>query len=402
MLKKSLLILILLTLTIVLVSCTNGPRSDKKPFDPNENVLKEDFIYEDLLFEDSKIEEQLYEIYLEEKQLVEDVIRNTLLMEDIIEEIILLETFYIPVDDPYKYFDGAAGKALFGDNLDLSSLISKGAIGAGCILTVAVISVTPFSSPISVAVITVAKNALPYAVKGATVGTIMGAGIGGTLGFTDALDSSQRVTALTQLGLSTAFLITAVVFPPLGGTAYATWGLITAITASSAGLVYSGVNAYNVFTRTDNIDIQIDNLNWDNLGYTIAEKAIRGASNGFVIGAISGAVLGGAQSFHKVNGKTVLIDNSTFNPTFTDSIGRTNIERMNAGLAPIGHDGYPVNIHHLDQTNNGAVVEMMQSVHRSNYFKIHSNTGQYPSDIDRPLFNIWRTQYRMWRGSRFV
>lgn len=401
MMKKFFEFIIIVLLVFSLFACSENQGSGNI-IDPNGNTIKENYIYEDVIFEDEKIEDQIYEIYIQEKLLVESVIKNALLEEDIIEEVLLLETFYIPIDDPYKYYDGAAGMAVFGDNLDIDSLIKKGAIGAGCILTIAVVSVAPFTSPISVAVITVAKNALPYAIKGATVGTIMGAGIGAGLGFTDVIDSSGRITALTSLGLSTAFLIVAIINPPLAGTAFALWGAITAITASSAGLVYSGINAYNVFTRTDEIDLNAQKLNWEKLGYTIAERSIGGAADGFVIGAVSGAVLGAAKSFYKVNGKMVLVDNSTFDPTYVDSLGRSNLERMSAGLAPIGKDGYPVNIHHLDQSNNGAVVEMQQSVHRSNYYKIHSNTGQYPSEIDRPSFNIWRNQYWMWRATTFI
>lgn len=389
------------SIAMLLISCSTSQPSGNT-INPGGNTIQENVLYEDVVFEDEIVENQLYEIYLQEKLMVENVIKEALQEEDLIEEVYLLETFYIPADDPYRYYDGAAGMAVFGDNLDINSLIIKGAIGAGCILTIAVISILSFTSPVSVAVITLAKNALPYAIKGAAVGTIMGAGIGATLGTTDAIDSSGRITALTTLALSTAALIVAIVTFPVGGAALALAVGITAIVGSSLGLVVSGVETYKAFTRTDKIDVNLENLNWDKLGYTIAEKAIGGAANGFVVGAVSGAVLGVAKSFQKVNGKMVLLDNSTFDPNYVDSLGRTNIERMEAGLAPIGKDGYPVNIHHLDQTNNGAVVEMQQTVHRSNYFTIHSNTGQYPSNIDRPEFNAWRVLYWIWRATNFI
>ena len=97
----------------------------------------------------------------------------------------------------------------------------------------------------------------------------------------------------------------------------------------------------------------------------------------------------------------VLVDYNSFDPAYVDPLGRTNIERMEAGLAPIGYDGYSVEIHHLDQSDTGAVVEMMSSVHKSNYYEIHSNTGQYPSAIDRPAFNTWRNLYWKWRSTTF-
>lgn len=392
------LIVFMFLSSILISSCSDNSISNSR-INPNETILGENYLYPDYIFENNLVETTLLEIYLQEKKLVEDLVKEQLLSESIIREVLLLETFYIPVDNPYEYYDGAAGAAIFGDNLDLHSLITKVSVGTAFILSLAVVSVLAFSNPISVAIITVAKNALPYAIKGATVGTLIGAGVGATLGTTDALDSSKRISALTSLALSTTFLITSIIIPPLAGTAFAVWGAITAITASSIGLVYSGINAFQVFQRTDDINLDTEALNWDRLGYSIAERAIEGATNGFLIGSISGALIGGAKSFHKINGKMVLLDNSTFDVNYIDSLGRSNLERMQSGLAPIGKDGYPVNLHHLDQTNNGAVVEMMQSVHRFNYFKIHTNTGQYPSLVDRPDFSIWRSQYWIWRSS---
>lgn len=385
----------------VLTSCGESYVETPVIKDPNSPMLYEDILTENILNEDHILEEFLYEIYLEEKQIVEDVIEETLLQEDRIEEVILLETYYLPPEDPYRYYDGATGQSIFGDEIDIDSLVKKTAIGAGVILTVAVIAVVDFYSPISVGIITSAANALPYAIKGAAAGTIIGAGVGATLGATSSLDKSERLTALTKLGLSTAALITTIIFPPLGGTAFATIGAITAITASSIGLITSGINAYEVFTRTEEMDIDLQNLDWNELGYSIAQKAIGGAADGFMIGAISGAVLGVLKSFHKVNGKLVLVDNSTFDPYYIDDLGRSNIERMSSGLAPIGYDGYSVEIHHMDQTDTGAVVEMQRTVHKSNYDKIHSNTGQYPSEINRPEFNKWRNLYWKWRSSLY-
>jgi hypothetical protein len=394
--------IIIFTLISVLVSACSDNFLSNSRINPNETILGENFLYPDFIFEDDLIENQLAEIYLQEKTLVEEIVKEQLLSESIIREVLLIETFYVPVDNPYEYYDGATGMAFFGESLDLHSLISKVSVGTGFILSLAVVSVLAFSNPISVAIITVAKNALPYTIQGAAVGTLIGAGVGATLGTTDAMDSSKRLSALTSLALSTTFLITSIIFPPLAGTAFAVWGAVTAITASSIGLVFSGINAYEAFSRTDDINLDSEALDWDKLGYSIAERTIEGAANGFLIGAISGALIGGAKSFHKIDGKMVLLDNSTFDPSYIDSLGRSNLQRMQSGLAPIGKDGYSVNLHHLDQTNNGAVAEMMQSVHRSNYYTIHSNTGQYPSLIDRPGFGTWRNNYWIWRSSNTI
>ena len=97
-----------------------------------------------------------------------------------------------------------------------------------------------------------------------------------------------------------------------------------------------------------------------------------------------------------VNGKTVTMDKNTFDPGFVDKQGRTNTQRMEQGLAPIGTD---VNIHHIDQTDNGPVMEITATEHQQNYSKLHTNIGQAPSKINRSKFNKWRREYWKWRSN---
>ena len=101
------------------------------------------------------------------------------------------------------------------------------------------------------------------------------------------------------------------------------------------------------------------------------------------------------------NGKTITQNDDLFDPYFVDDKGRTNLQRMENGLAPIGADGKSVNIHHVDQTNTGPLIEMGASYHQSNYRDLHTNTGQSPSQIDRPAFNNWRGDYWRWRSTGF-
>ena len=49
-----------------------------------------------------------------------------------------------------------------------------------------------------------------------------------------------------------------------------------------------------------------------------------------------------------VNDRTVLKDTS-INPDLIDEKGRTNLERMEKGLAPIDENGKPYNLHHIGQ-----------------------------------------------------
>ncbi|MCL2474554.1 MAG: HNH/ENDO VII family nuclease [Chloroflexi bacterium] len=100
-------------------------------------------------------------------------------------------------------------------------------------------------------------------------------------------------------------------------------------------------------------------------------------------------------------GKTVIQKNKLFDPKAVDQSGRTNIQRMQQKLAPIGTDGKPVNIHHINQTNNGPLTEMLASNHRQNFKILHQNTGQSPSLIDRNAFDTWRGSYWIWRSTFF-
>jgi hypothetical protein len=100
-------------------------------------------------------------------------------------------------------------------------------------------------------------------------------------------------------------------------------------------------------------------------------------------------------------GKTVTQNDSLFDPYAVDKQGRTNIQRMEDGLAPIGYDGKSINVHHIDQTNTGPVMEMPATEHQQNYSDLHSNTGQAPSQIDRNAFNQWREAYWKWRANDF-
>lgn len=75
------------------------------------------------------------------------------------------------------------------------------------------------------------------------------------------------------------------------------------------------------------------------------------------------------------------------------------------GNAPIGNDGYPVELHHRNQNPNGPIDEMTRSDHRlgDNFKKNHNNTGQEASQIDR---SSWRKEQKdywknEWDSGRF-
>lgn len=97
-----------------------------------------------------------------------------------------------------------------------------------------------------------------------------------------------------------------------------------------------------------------------------------------------------------VNGRCVILVEGLFDPNYIDKKGRTNMERLSKGLAPIGNDDAPLNVHHLDQTDDGIVVAIPKTLHQKYDSMLHSNTGQAPSQINRDAFNKWRKAYWQW------
>jgi hypothetical protein len=88
-------------------------------------------------------------------------------------------------------------------------------------------------------------------------------------------------------------------------------------------------------------------------------------------------------------------------PTLVDSRGRTNLQRMEKGLAPLDSNGQPINLHHMLQTPDGPIAEMTQSFHQENSSTIHINSNKIPSGIDRSQFNSWKRQYWINRALDF-
>ncbi|MEO1006946.1 MAG: HNH/ENDO VII family nuclease [Planctomycetota bacterium] len=95
------------------------------------------------------------------------------------------------------------------------------------------------------------------------------------------------------------------------------------------------------------------------------------------------------------NGNKVFQRDDLIDPSRVDARGRTNLERMQRGLAPLGPDNKSINLHHLTQTQDGAIAEVSQTFHQQNYGTLHINPNTIPSGIDRIEFNAWRDKY--WR-----
>lgn len=64
------------------------------------------------------------------------------------------------------------------------------------------------------------------------------------------------------------------------------------------------------------------------------------------------------------NGTKAYQRNDLIDPNLIDARGRSNLQRMEKGLAPIGPDGNPINLHHLTQKNSSSIAEVTQTFHQ--------------------------------------
>jgi hypothetical protein len=98
----------------------------------------------------------------------------------------------------------------------------------------------------------------------------------------------------------------------------------------------------------------------------------------------------------KTSDKTYVPNNSAFDPNAKDAKGQTNTQRMEKGLAPIGKDGRPVQIHHENQKNSGTRIEMTTTEHKQ---QVHPT--RKGSEIDRKDFKKERSQHWKDRSKDF-
>ena len=169
------------------------------------------------------------------------------------------------------------------------------------------------------------------------------------------------------------------------------------------------------------------------------KAATLAASEGFKWGAISGAISGGAdatialkgvttngltmnqaamiqretklpldfiKSFHsvdeynvykeagllpqKVNGTLAYTQEIDWNLVGDLNDGRTNAERVIAGLAPLDEFGNSYELHHIGQMQNSPLAVLKSSQHKENYSILHKNTGSSASEVNHG--SAWEKQ----------
>lgn len=101
------------------------------------------------------------------------------------------------------------------------------------------------------------------------------------------------------------------------------------------------------------------------------------------------------------NGNRVFQRDDLIDPNRVDDFNRTNLERMQQGLAPIGPDGKSVNLHHLTQRAEGGIAEITETMHQERSSILHINPNNWGSGIDRDEFDKWRGDYWKSRANDF-
>jgi type VI secretion system secreted protein VgrG len=92
-------------------------------------------------------------------------------------------------------------------------------------------------------------------------------------------------------------------------------------------------------------------------------------------------------------GTKVFQRDDLIDPKAKDKIGRTNLQRMKLGRAPLGSDGKPINLHHLIQSEKGSIAEVSDTMHKKYDRILHINPKTVPSGIDRKKFTNWKRGY---------
>jgi len=91
----------------------------------------------------------------------------------------------------------------------------------------------------------------------------------------------------------------------------------------------------------------------------------------------------------------IVLKSIDIDPNITDAMGRTNIDRMDKGLAPIDAEGSSYNLHHIGQKMDSPLAELKQSEHNIYDKVLHEKTikTEIHNDENESLWNTERKQH---------
>ncbi len=103
----------------------------------------------------------------------------------------------------------------------------------------------------------------------------------------------------------------------------------------------------------------------------------------------------------RFSGQDFIKRNDLFDSKYVDATGKSNLDRMRQGLAPIGKDGNSINLHHMKQQNNGVISEVSKAEHIEYSDIFHRYASKNESEIDRAAFDKLRSAYWQERAKDF-
>ena len=92
-------------------------------------------------------------------------------------------------------------------------------------------------------------------------------------------------------------------------------------------------------------------------------------------------------------GQLVAQRRNLFDPCQTDLQGRTNIQRMRDGRAPLDRNGDPIELHHINQRSDAPIIELTKEEHQA--IRVQRETSR----IDRVNARNFRETYWMARAT---
>lgn len=213
-------------------------------------------------------------------------------------------------------------------------MIRNVAIGTGVILVCVVISVATYGAGASAASMIFAAAAKSGAIMGLSSGAISGAAAGLTTGITEG-DWDQALLDGAVAG-SEGFMMGAICGSIAGGAG-------EAIGLHGATLNGLTMNEAATIQRESKLPLSVIR-NFQNIEqYEIIKDS---------------GLYGGV-----VNGQAAVIRDIDLN--FTDDLGRTNLQRMQEGLAALDPDtGVAYELHHMGQTQDSVLAILTQEEHR--------------------------------------
>ncbi len=86
--------------------------------------------------------------------------------------------------------------------------------------------------------------------------------------------------------------------------------------------------------------------------------------------------------------------------------GETNLQRMLRGVAPIGRDGKPIELHHILQKEVGSMVEIHETTHREYKRILHGLRGDGESFRNDKIldsqYRLFKRLYWKWRAQTYL